>query len=102
MLSPSTAAYDRGDKFLRYRGIASLGEYVLIDPDKQTVELYRRGNDGLWVLRDIAPDTPLELSSVGVSVAWDRLLPPDKLSSIAKRRTARLNALAQHPGKLPL
>ncbi|MFZ5483096.1 MAG: Uma2 family endonuclease [Pseudomonadota bacterium] len=73
VLSPSTAAYDRGDKFVLYRGIASLREYVLIDPDRKAVELYRRGDDGLWVLRDIAPDTVLELASVGVSVAWDRL-----------------------------
>ncbi len=73
VLSPSTAAYDRGDKFVLYRGIASLREYVLIDPDRKAVELYRRGDDGLWVLRDIAPDTQLELASVRVSVAWDRL-----------------------------
>lgn len=73
VLSPSTAAYDRGDKFAAYRGIPSLREYVLIDPDKKTVELYRRGEDGLWVLRDIAPGTPLPLASVGVEVDWDRL-----------------------------
>jgi Uma2 family endonuclease len=73
VLSPSTAAYDRGDKFAAYRGIPSLREYVLIDSDQKKVELYRRGEDGLWVLRDIAPDTPLELTSVGVMVNWDRL-----------------------------
>lgn len=73
VLSPSTAAYDRGEKFARYRGLASLREYVLIDPDKKSVELYRRGDDGLWVLRDITADTPLELASVGVTVAWERL-----------------------------
>lgn len=73
VLSPSTAAYDRGDKFALYRGIASLREYVLLDPDKKSVELFRRGDDGLWVLRDIAPDSALELTSVGVAIPWERL-----------------------------
>jgi Uma2 family endonuclease len=73
ILSPSTAAYDRGDKFALYRGISSLQEYLLIDPDKKTVELYRRGGDGLWVLRDIAPVSTLELASFGVAIPWKRL-----------------------------
>lgn len=73
VLSPSTAAYDRGDKFQLYRGIASLREYVLIDPDQQRVELYRKGEDGLWVLRDIETGQPLLLTSVDVSVPWERL-----------------------------
>ena len=73
VLSPSTAAYDRGDKFAAYRGIPSLREYVLIDPDQKRVELYRRGEDGLWVLRDIQPGEPLTLASVGAEVAWERL-----------------------------
>ena len=46
---------------------------VLIDPDKKSVELYRRGDDGYWVLRDIVPDSPLELTSVGATVSWERL-----------------------------
>jgi len=73
VLSPATAAYDRGDKFAAYRGIPSLREYVLIDPDQKKVELYRRGEDGLWVLRDIQTGAPLPLASVGVDIAWDRL-----------------------------
>lgn len=73
VLSPSTAAYDRGEKFALYRSVVSLREYVLIDPDKKSVELYRRGDDGYWVLRDIVPDSPLELTSVGATVSWERL-----------------------------
>ena len=33
VLSPSTEAYDRGDKLLRYRQIESLTDYVLISQD---------------------------------------------------------------------
>jgi Uma2 family endonuclease len=39
VLSPSTAAFDRGDKCATYRRIPSLREFVLIDPDKRNIEL---------------------------------------------------------------
>ena len=42
VLSPSTEAYDRGEKFAHYRQLASLQEYVLVAQDKVFVEHYRR------------------------------------------------------------
>ncbi len=42
VLSPATAAYDRGDKFAACRRIASLQEFVLIDPDTRRIEHYQR------------------------------------------------------------
>jgi Uma2 family endonuclease len=70
IISPSTAAYDRGDKFIAYRTLSSLKEYLLIDPDNQQVELFRKGADGLWVLHDFAPGQPLQLTSVDAEIAW--------------------------------
>lgn len=35
VLSPSTANYDRGEKFISYRQIPSLREYVMVDIDKR-------------------------------------------------------------------
>ena len=51
VLSPSTEADDRGDKFAYYRRLRSLQEYVLISQDKILVERYRRNGD-LWSLQD--------------------------------------------------
>ena len=48
VLSPGTAAYDRGLKFSHYRRIASLAEYVVIDLDTRSTDCYRKGADGLW------------------------------------------------------
>ena len=45
VLSPSTAAYDRGLKFSHHRSIASLQEYMLIDPDTRRTDCYRKGAD---------------------------------------------------------
>ena len=42
VLSSSTEAYDRGEKFSHYRHLASLQEYVLVSQDKVLVERYRR------------------------------------------------------------
>ena len=73
VLSPSTAAYDRGDKFIAYRSLPSLVEYLLIDPDQQQVELFRKGSDGLWVLHDFAPGDSVQLASVEAAISWERL-----------------------------
>lgn len=50
VLSDSTQAYDRGEKFDAYRTIASIEEYVLITPDRPLVESYLRQADGSWRL----------------------------------------------------
>ena len=40
VLSPSTAAFDRGEKFEHYKQIASLQEYILVSQDNVRVEHY--------------------------------------------------------------
>lgn len=51
VLSDSTEAFDRGDKFADYQELESLQEYVLINTKRQRVECFRRNNEGLWVLQ---------------------------------------------------
>ncbi len=41
VLSPSTAAFDRGEKFEHYKQLASLQEYILISQDSVRVEHYQ-------------------------------------------------------------
>ncbi len=48
VLSPSTEAYDRGEKFNHYQRISTLTDYVLIAQDKIRVERYQRQTDGSW------------------------------------------------------
>jgi len=52
VLSPSTEAYDRGEKFAHYRKLTSLAEYVLISQDKPHVEHYVRQPDNQWLLSE--------------------------------------------------
>lgn len=50
VLSDSTEAYDRGEKFAHYRRIPSLREYVLVGQTKRLIEVHRKNEAGLWVL----------------------------------------------------
>jgi len=71
ILSESTEAYDRGDKFLAYQQRASLQEYVLVAQDRISVEHYTRQGDGnVWLYERLdRPDARLRLPSVGAEVA---------------------------------
>lgn len=56
VLSKSTEAFDRGDKFAAYQALESLQEYVLINTRHQRVEIFRRNDSGLWVLQFYTSD----------------------------------------------
>jgi len=48
VLSPSTAAIDRREKWLAYRGITSLTAYLLIDVEQRRVEFFQRDEADAW------------------------------------------------------
>lgn len=73
VLSPSTEAYDRGEKFAAYRKVPTLREYLLIDPESRRVEIYRVGTEGQWVLTEVAGDGTLSLTSVDLDVPVQQL-----------------------------
>jgi Uma2 family endonuclease len=50
VLSKTTSAYDRGDKFHLYKSIPTLLEYILIDSLSISVEIFRKDEGGSWIL----------------------------------------------------
>lgn len=48
ILSPSTRNYDKGPKRRLYQAIPDLNEYILIDTECVSVEVYRRTENGIW------------------------------------------------------
>ena len=48
VLSPSTEAYDRGDKFTHYTSIETLREYLLVAQHRPHVTHLVRQDDGTW------------------------------------------------------
>jgi Uma2 family endonuclease len=49
VLSESTEAYDRDDKFNAYRELESMREYLLVAQDRPLVESFVRRADGTWL-----------------------------------------------------
>lgn len=71
VLSDSTAAYDRGDKFAYYRQLDSLREYALIDPEHRRVEVFRRMDNGDWLLAASESEKGLILKSLDFAAGLD-------------------------------
>jgi Uma2 family endonuclease len=83
VLSPSTEAFDRGEKFHRYRTwLPTLTDYILVAQDQPLVEHYHRHEEGTWTLHTLEGlQAQLHVSSIGCTVAlaavYDRLVFPD-------------------------
>jgi Uma2 family endonuclease len=70
ILSKTTEAYDRGEKFQHYREIETLQDYLLISQDKARIEGYSRQTDGKWMLTDaVGLDTTFEIASIDCKLA---------------------------------
>ena len=66
VLSPSTEAYDRGEKFEYYRGIETITEYVLVAQDKPYIERFSRQPKDQWLFAATSGlESFVELTSVG-------------------------------------
>jgi Uma2 family endonuclease len=82
VLSPSTEAYDRGDKFTHYKSIASLKEYLLIAQHRTHITQYAKRDDAEWSYAEInalggstyllSLDLTLKLSDIYHGVDFDR------------------------------
>lgn len=68
VLSPGTAAYDRGEKFAHYRRIPALKELALVDLESRRTDVYSKGDDGLWVLHPFEVGADVTLASMGLTI----------------------------------
>jgi Uma2 family endonuclease len=68
VLSPSTEAYDRGDKFALYRRSTSLQDYVLVSTNAMRVDLYQRNERGRWEILSYDASDEIDLLSVNLNL----------------------------------
>ena len=73
VLSNSTSAYDRSRKFELYQQIDTLQEYLLIEQDRIHADLFRKNDEGLWVLHPFGSGAIVELASVGLALPIEAL-----------------------------
>lgn len=73
VLSPSTEAYDRGEKFELYQSLPSFQEYVLIASQRVRIEVVRRDVGGTWRHEYFGPGGHVQLASVNVMIEVDEV-----------------------------
>lgn len=73
VLSSSTEAFDRGQKFAFYRACPTIQEYVLIGSERLSIELFRRVKNNLWMLQTFGPDDDMQLNSLDISISASAL-----------------------------
>lgn len=64
ILSDSTEAFDRGDKFQHYRHLESLEEYVLVSQTHPSVDVFRRTGDRTWRFQSYGADETVCFASL--------------------------------------
>jgi Uma2 family endonuclease len=74
VLSPSTASYDREEKFMVYQAIESFQEYLLVEQDRPHVTRYVRQPDGQWLRADIIGlESAVRLETLGVELQLNEI-----------------------------
>ncbi|EKV01675.1 hypothetical protein Lepto7375DRAFT_3853 [Leptolyngbya sp. PCC 7375] len=73
VLSDSTEAFDRGDKFSDYKSVAELEEYVLVHQKQVLVERFQRKSDNLWFPQVYRVGEQVEFESIGFKVETSNL-----------------------------
>ncbi len=73
VLSETTEAFDRGDKFSDYRNLETLQEYVLINQTRIQVDVFRKNDRGQWVLYPYKEGDTIHLESIDLSCAIEEL-----------------------------
>ena len=83
VLSPSTASYDRTEKWEMYRRIPTLKDYLLVSQNERRVERYTRfGEQGLWFFGEtIGLGASIELESIDgvlqMADVYERVFPSE-------------------------
>jgi Uma2 family endonuclease len=67
VLSDSTEAYDRGEKFYRYRRNPVLQDYVLVSAKSIAIDLYRKNDAGEWTIVNYRAGDVVEFKSINLS-----------------------------------
>jgi Uma2 family endonuclease len=73
VLSPSTAAKDRGEKLRAYQACKSCEEYVMVSTHHQEIVVYRRESANEWKLVRYTAGDDLQLISVGLTIPMSKI-----------------------------
>ena len=90
VLSPNTEAFDRGEKFRRYRIFnPSLSDYVLVAQDQPLIEHFVRQEQGQWLLAASVSDLSGSVSLASIQCTlpltnvYDRIVFPAEVQELS-------------------
>lgn len=81
VLSPSTEGYDRGGKFMHYRKIPGLREYLLVAQDQAGIEHYVRQGEAWLLTEAVGLEASVPLDSIGCVLSLREIYDKVRLSS---------------------
>ncbi len=73
VLSDSTEDWDRGGKFVRYRKLTTLRDYVLVSQQERNIEVRSRRDDGVWEMREAGEGETIPLASFAEPLSVDHV-----------------------------
>jgi len=73
ILSPTTEAFDRGEKFKRYKSIKSFREYILISQDQKNITHYLKQSKKFWRQADYNDGENLKIETLGFEISVDEV-----------------------------
>lgn len=73
VLSDSTEAFDRGEKFQSYRNIPTFKEYLLVSQYKKCIEQFYKDEKSGWHLGEVITEGSLKLKSMDMEINIDDL-----------------------------
>jgi len=74
ILSPSSKDYDRGTKFTLYRSIPALQEYILIDSESVSIEIFSQSQQKTWFLEEFkSVGDSFSIKAIGVNIRLSQI-----------------------------
>ena len=73
ILSPSTEAFDRGEKFTHYKSIPGFREYLLVAQSKAHITHYLRQSERAWLQTEYSAGEALQLVTLECELEVDAL-----------------------------
>ena len=73
VLSNSTASFDKGDKFMFYKSIASFDEYLLISQFKKSITQYIRHSGRFWLRGDYEAGETIKIMTLDFDLELDEI-----------------------------
>ncbi len=83
VLSESTEAYDRGNKFFRYRQNPQLQDYLLVSSQDIAIDLYRKNPSERWEILNFRAGDIVELQSVNLTFPIEQIYRGIDFSEVA-------------------